>query len=495
MAALSTDIPEAAGLGEADFRLTGPNGFGDGQNHYAHSMAVFEGRVYVGTTRAIIPAHKWNQLRPDIRPWPVDSPDFIYDIPRQAEIWCFDPAEDQWTRVYQAPLVPASRGNLQVPRYIGYRGIGVFQGASDHKPCLYVSTWAPQLTDPPDILRSEDGRHFAPAARPPFSPAVRSFRTLQVFQGRVHTTPTSSSQGARKISDSIGSDSTIYATDDIQSADWQAANEEGFGSKANVTVFEMEEFNGHLYAATVNPKTGFELWKTAGGDLPYRWTRVLARGAGRGVFNEVGVSLCAFRGALYVGTGVLNGGFHRATGIGPAAAEIIRVWPDDRWELIVGESRSTPQGLRYPLSGLGPGFEKLFNGYVWRMVVHDGWLYAGTFSWGQNLAYLPLHTWPPDAVALLDLWGRDWLTTHLGGAEVWRSADGEHWQPVTRNAFGNRYNWGIRNFASTPHGLFVATANPYGPTIAQQQTGGDWHYIDNHRGGCEIWLGRPGGWR
>src|SRR3546814_1608778 len=34
-----------------DFRLTARSGFGDGWNHYAHSMAAFRGKVYVGTTR------------------------------------------------------------------------------------------------------------------------------------------------------------------------------------------------------------------------------------------------------------------------------------------------------------------------------------------------------------------------------------------------------------------------------------------------------------
>lgn len=492
MAALIAPAAAAAsaGLNEADFRLTAPNGFGDGWNSYAHCMAVFEGRVYVGTTRGVIAMHKWNLPSPDLRPWPVKSPEYIYDVPRQAEIWCYDPALEQWERVYQAPLVPGRQGG-QVPRYIGFRGIAVFQGPGDARPCLYVSTWAPQQAEPPDILRSEDGRRFVSASRPPFSPAVRSFRTLQVFQGRVHTTPTSSVAGARRSTDSIGSDSTVYATTDLASGEWVACNEEGFGSPANVSIFEMVEYQGHLYAATVNPKTGFELWKTPGGTPPYRWTCVLRHGAGRGVHNEVGVSLCEYRGALYVGTGVLNGGYHRVLNIGPAAAEILRVWPDDSWELLMGDGRHTEQGLRYPLSGYSAGFDALFNGYVWRMAEHEGWLYAGTFNWGQALPFVPTHLWPPDVLALLDRWGRAHLNRYFGGAEIWRTQDGLLWQPVTRNAFGNKYNWGIRNFASTPQGLFVGTANPYGPTIAQQQPDGRWSYVDNPRGGCEVWLGRP----
>ncbi|MEW6169768.1 MAG: hypothetical protein AB1651_19110 [Pseudomonadota bacterium] len=478
-----------SGLTEADFRLTCENGFGDGWNHYAHSMAWFEGRIYVGTTRATMAMNKWNLPRPELRPWPVDCPEDVYDVPRQAEIWAYTPQADHWERVYQAPMVPGRNQRL-VPRYIGFRGITVFQGASDRKPCLYVSTWAPLMAGSPEILRSEDGMRFEPVPRPPFNPTVRSFRTLQVFKGRVHTSPTSAAAVARRSADSVGSDSTIYASDDLQTARWRPASEEGFGDPRNVTVFEMQVFNGQLYASTVNPFTGFELWKTPGGELPYRWTRVIAGGAGRGRFNEVGCSMAEFGGALYVGTGIANGGYHRQFSLGPAASEILRVWPDDSWELLVGDPRLVAGEVRYPLSGYSAGFDTLFNGYVWRMAEHEGWLYAATFKWAQLLPYLPTHLWPEDVVALIKRWGVDHIVRRYGGCELWRTADGELWEPVTRNGFGNPYNWGIRNLVSTEHGLFVGTTNPFGPTIAQRQANGQWIYVPNPRGGCEIWLGQ-----
>src|SRR5262249_15379255 len=72
--------------------------------------------------------------------------------------------------------------------------------------------------------------------------------------------------------------------------------------------------------------------------------------------------------------------------------------------------------------------------------------------------------------------------------ELWRTSDGNHWTPVTRNGFGNPYNWGIRSLLSTPHGLFVGTANPFGPKVAVHGPGG-WRYEPNPRGGTEIWHG------
>jgi len=84
--------------------------------------------------------------------------------------------------------------------------------------------------------------------------------------------------------------------------------------------------------------------------------------------------------------------------------------------------------------------------------------------------------------------GEENLLARYGGAELWRTADGIHWKPVTRSGFGNKYNWGIRTLQSTPHGLFVGTVNPYGPKVAVKR-GKRWSYVYNPRGGCEVWLG------
>ncbi len=482
---------DAAGLGAADFRMINRSGFGDGLNSYAHSMAWFQGRLYVGTTRGVMQMNAVNLPKPDMRPWPTDSKANVYDYDRRAQIWCYDPGCAQWTLVYQAAWVPG-KNQRDVPRYISFRGMAVFRSASDARPCLYVATWAPaQAPDPPDILRSEDGLRFESASRPPFGDQVRSFRTLQPYNGRLHSSPTTASTvigGVRRAQDSVGSDSTIYCTDDLARDRWMAASDEGFGDKNNLTVFEMAEFCDRLYVGTVNAE-GFQLWRTQAHDAPpYTWTKVLTRGAWRGPLNEAGAALCAFKGALYVGTGVANGGFHRQFQIGPAAPEVLRVWPDDSWDLLVGLSRDTPAGLKTPLSGYGPGFDNLFCGYLWRMAEHDGWLYAGTFSWANVLPYVPMRLWPEDVLVLVRRWGLDRVNREMGGFDLWRTRDGIRWSCVTRSGFDNQYNWGLRNFASTPHGLFVGTANPYGPQVAIQRHG-RWQYVNNPRGGCEVFLG------
>src|SRR3954454_16491416 len=98
----------------------------------------------------------------------------------------------------------------------------------------------------------------------------------------------------------------------------------------------MAAFDDHLYVGTHNPFRGFQVWKTRGGEKPYTWERVVTDGAHRGNLNEVAISMVPFKGALYVGSGIQNGGFDRTYQIGPAAPELIRIHPDGTWDLIVG---------------------------------------------------------------------------------------------------------------------------------------------------------------
>ena len=56
-----------------------------------------------------------------------------------------------------------------------------------------------------------------------------------------------------------------------------------------------------------------------------------------------------FKDTLYVGTGFQSMGYDRTYDAGPAALELIRIHPDDSWELIVGNPRRTFEGMKFPL--------------------------------------------------------------------------------------------------------------------------------------------------
>src|SRR5580765_1096817 len=140
------------GLTAQNFEKIAKNGFGDGLNSYAHTMAWFDGCLYVGTTRANLCMIKVNNPHA-MRQWPTKCPKDIDDLDRRAQIWRFNPKTGNWREVFRSPLILGPDGG-ELSRDIGYRGMTVFQGPSDRAPALYVCTWSPSRANRlPLILR------------------------------------------------------------------------------------------------------------------------------------------------------------------------------------------------------------------------------------------------------------------------------------------------------------------------------------------------------
>lgn len=447
-------------------------------------MTWFENHLYVGTTRAnlvLLNFIKWNDTGLAI--WPVEvpyknhSPEFEYRQAR-AEIWRYDPRTEEWERLYQAPIVINQETGREMSREVGYRGMVVFRGASDTKPTLYVSNYARRGGGGLIILRSEDGKTFE--ATPKIPVEASTVRLLVPFKGRLFTAPT-----GKPANPNMSGVTLIFETRDPAKGLWEPANESGFGDPNNLTVFEMRGFAGYLYAGTANV-SGYQIWRTrAEGKPPYQWELVLDNGAGRGKLNQIATSMMVFRNSLYIGSGIQGGGFDQVNMVGPAGGEVIRINRDGSWDLIMGDARDG----RKPLSGLSAGFGNICNGYIWRMGIHQGWLYVGTMEWSIFVRYASYEKIPEKAARMLDKIGLETVVENQGGVEIWRTRDGELWMPVTLQGFGNCYNFGIRNIVSTPHGVFIGTANPFGPKVALQKDG-EWVYVDNPLGGLEVWHGR-----
>lgn len=479
-----------AGLSEGHFRKIAVCGFGDPHNSYCYSCAWYNGHVYIGTLRDTMSLVKLRAPYEVNMPfWPVPTPETVFDLDLRAQIWRYAPEADEWDRVYRSPMIMGTE-EKEVPLSVGFRNMAVFQGKSDPQPAIYTVTFSSSQGYGPQVLRSLDGEHFDAVSEPGLGlgdPNLRSFRGVLPFKGRLFATPAGSGGGNVNIAYNV----VILSSDDPAKGHWEASNEHAFGDPANLTVFDMAICGDWLYAATLNVRQGFQLWKTdAEGPPPHRWQKVLDRGADRGPFNQVVLSMREFKGNLYLGTGIQGGGLDRANAIGPAASEVIRVYPDDSWDLVVGEPRLTRHGPKLPTSGLGSGFDNPFAGYFWRMCEHDGTLYLGTYDWAIFLPYTPNNDWPEGVKRMLTPDSVERMLEVRGGAELWRTHDGDHWVAVTRDGMNNRYNFGIRSLLSTPIGLIVGTANPFGPQIAVKKAGG-FVYEDNPQGGLEVWLGSP----
>ncbi len=482
------------GLSRADFRKVCPNGFGDGYNAYAHSMAWFRGHVYAGTSRATMAllgaGDRGGMKDVSLDVWPVELTHRVYtpefeETQARAEIWRMDPLVGAWERVFQAPMV-LGRDGTRMSRDLGYRAMAVFQGESDPEPCLYVSNWSRSRGEGMQIMRSVDGTTFEPAGPPGLAGLdATSTRSLVSFKGRLFTSPTGATAGRQNASGIAA----VYESRDPAKGIWVQANTRGFGDPQNLGVFEMVATDTHLYAGTANLAKGYQLWRTAAeGNPPYAWERVLVDGAGRGRLNQGVVSLAAFNGCVFVGSGIQKGGIDKENKVGPAGPELIRVNPDLSHDVIMGEAR---QGQ--PLSGMLPGWNNIFCGSIWKMNAHDGWLYAGTQDWLVFLLYRDFVKLDSPAAHILRRMDVEALVERAGGYDLWRSRDGETWVPVTRSGFENPYNHGVRNILSTPHGVFVGSSNQFGPRSAFRVSQGVWEYRDNPRGGTEIWQGRPRG--
>lgn len=477
----------ALGLKGKNFCQIARNGFGDRHNAYPHSMAWFKNHLFVGTTRSVLILLRNHSE--ELRSWevfPVKYPREIWELDLRGHIWRYHPPAQQWSRVFISPLCRAEDGS-SVSVFNGVRNMLVFQGKSDTQPMLYALTMSHEKGPGGLMLRSEDGLAFEQLKISGIEgERFSSYRPLVKFKDHLYTAPV----GKNKAQNSAGF-AIVLETDDPVNGKWIQVNEVDFGDPSNLSVFEMAVFNGYLYAATINTN-GFQLWKTdCVPPYPYRWKRILTHGAGRGSSNEGIASMCEFNGALYIGSIIQNGGFDRENVIGPSPSELIRVYPDDSWDIIVGNPRMTESGLKVPLSGFTAGFGNFFNGYFWRMCTHDGWLYLGTLDWSVFLPYAPRDKWTEQQRKMIDEYRTADVTNEEGGFDFWRSRDGVYWVPVTKTGFGNLYNYGVRTLCSTDYGLFLGTANPFGEDVAVQRTAG-WFYEPNMQGGCEIWLGRQG---
>jgi hypothetical protein len=169
------------------------------------------------------------------------------------------------------------------------------------------------------------------------------------------------------------------------------------------------------------------------------------------------MSLRPFKDHLYLGTGIPLG-FNPITRHGPRGCSVIRISPDDTWEVVVGQKHSEP------LSEYRAGFGWYLNVYCWYMKEHQNHLYLGTWDVSRTIAFLgqDVESVAPPFKPLLDeLVARpqDWGSP-MGG-DLYRTADGVHWQPVFLDGLGNPDNHGIRTLETTPEGLFVGTENPF----------------------------------
>jgi hypothetical protein len=415
-----------------------PQGFGDRDNSWAWAMQWWRGHLYVGTNRAwecataaalhaLDPRYQYPPTDPDIA-----CTDDSRDLPMQAEIWRWSPP-NRWERVYQAPAIPIpGESDKVVGRDVGYRGMTIFT-ERDGTEALYVGGVSARFmgydVPAPRILRSVDGEHFEAVPQDPGTTLAdlpyNSLRNPVTYKGRLYFV----------AGDVLGAGALLEAGNPQK-----GNNHFRVVSPRDMLVSAVQVFNDLLYVGTRDVHNGFGVYKTdALGTYPYRYQPLIEKGGYVPQLpdNEV-LHMRVFNDCLYIGTDATGDFLSPST-----SAELLRLHSDDSWDVVVGDGRMTPEGLKTSLSGYSAGFGNAYTRHMWRMETFDGALYVGTFD--SSTLYRNEPGFPQSMI----------------GADLYRSFDGVHFEPLTTTGFGDPFNFGIRTMSATPYGLFIGTANYY----------------------------------
>lgn len=109
-----------------------------------------------------------------------------------------------------------------------------------------------------------------------------------------------------------------------------------------------------LWISVADPMAGFDLFHADLTDPGAAPQRVLARGAHRFAVNAAISAVRPATGTLLVGTAALSA---PRQPLGSWGAELISVETSGRWDLIMGQPRFSPDGLKLPASASMPGFD------------------------------------------------------------------------------------------------------------------------------------------
>jgi hypothetical protein len=433
--------------------LIAQRGFGDSSNSYAWAMGWFKGKLYVGTARneicvenATVDYYLIVSGRYTTNPLPgTHCASNRYALELRAEIWQYTPRTATWKMVYRSPTEPNPRARgKRIARDIAYRGMVVYRGR------LYIGDvtadeYIPELKQkyPPRLLSTADGVHFTSI---PATGVIENtvhgterpmgFRSMKVWRGRLFVTVTPTLTG----------DGVVFEVVNPTSAHPRFRQV----SPGNLAVFEIELFNGSLYLGTGDRNLGYGVYRgtMVRGTSRLRLRPIVTGGAGRGAGITSVVSMHVFNGQLYVGASGWYNPHYQPN------SELIRIDRRDHWQLVAGATRIADGRTIAPISGLGDGFYSAFAAHFWRMETYHGAMFVGTNDW----SWLVQKAFPGLQPAFLPGIIQTVLSPDFG-FDLWASCNGRDWFPVTRDAFGNMYDFGARNIVATPVGMFVGSAD------------------------------------
>lgn len=431
------------------------------QNNYAWSICQLDQYIYIGTGRNVA-YNILDSISPEIITPISTTPTVVNNSP---EIWRYKRNDSlTWEKVYS------------VPNYLQISGLRFI---ISHKPfngnnCLYAASYGGNLK----IFKSSNGVNWFPLSD--IILKGTSSRAMISHKGKLYI--------ATIDEKNPSSTPNLYSSTDPEFYPWEPLIdiENPLYDKSknpNGSISEMIVFNDKIYVSTNNPD-GVQVWRTNGSTPKLNdWTLIVDNGFGDAT-NQYTLSMGVYKNYLYVSA------IKRLplAWIAPMGCDIIRISPNDNWQLVIGGKAIIPsspsKGIRgNSLSGLNSGFSNPFNVYAWQIKEYHGKLLISTFDTSINMELI-LETLITNRTEIENKIGT--VTTNsiikiyksiisqlnsIGypfGFDLYESTDGINFTPVFLHGLANRYNYGGRTlFVDSSNILYIGTANPFQ--------------------GCEVW--------
>ncbi|HPH94458.1 MAG TPA: hypothetical protein PKW33_01195 [Anaerolineaceae bacterium] len=277
------------------------------------------------------------------------------------------------------------------------------------------------------------------------STGVYSIDHLEPFKGWLYASTWN------QTSETETNGAQIWRTEDGEH--WSAVVTDGFENPKNSEII-LIAWQDRLFAGTWNfDLKNAEIWVSSSGDAG-SWTRVVAGGLGEE--NNAGViSMGIHDGRLYAGIANREGG------------RIWRTANGSQWEKVA--TGGLGDSANHAVSAL-----EAFNGYLYALV-ETSWDNPRAQVWrcsrcdGSDWEMIK-----EGGFHYPDTWrkvGAEVLAGYLyivpgnqdRGLEIWRTADGQKWEEISYDGFGdknNRYSYFDNAIAVFQGRLFIATDNP-----------------------------------
>ena len=337
-------------------------------------------------------------------------------------------------------------------------------------------------------------------------------------------------------------------------SDWtKVASDINFGGLIaggrKAMLWQFASFNDYLYVTlyedvdATKPQTADNggAWLFKGkfdsGSAQWVWTPIIAdqslfptapysKGMGNR-FNST-LSLASFKDNLYVGTlmtfpSLIATGNVQLVLQNRIPPQIYRFSKTDVGAMVIGDTVGTTKSTIFTsrLGNYGAGFFQpnslqmlsfdstirdtnfSLNQYLWWMAEYNGKLYASTFDLRVFLKYMTRTNLeeiglisPGDDSAwqtiqtLLD--AVDLYNDNPAGSDVYYTSDGINWTPLTRDGFGDQFNYGARILLPSTiavHPLYVGMANPfYGAQVYTVEDTGSANAASGDDGGSGCFI-------